>query len=233
MINAFIIDQESDSFEVFKTYLSELCPFIALKGFSTNLLSFASKQLPIKLLFINIKFLQLAESNHLSYLNSQYELICFGANKEDAYQAFQMNATGFLLKPYEKTAFLLEMNKVQNRLNALSTTKESVQTGLVGVPTIEGFEYLQVADIIQCEGLQKCTRVITTERKDIVSSYNIGEFIKLLVPYGFFSPHKSYLINLRHVKKYCKEGTIYLTNGHHVPVSRRRKAAFLSQIPHL
>ncbi len=104
---------------------------------------------------------------------------------------------------------------------------------LIGIPTVDGMEYIDVHKIIQCEGLQACTRVITTDRPNIISSYCIGKFLKLLQPFGFYSPHKSYIINLRHVKRYGKEGIITLTDKHHVPVSRRRKTEFLGLIPHI
>ena len=80
--------------------------------------------------------------------------------------------------------------------------------------------------------MQKCTRIITTTKTDIISSYNIGEFKKLLEPYGFFVTHKSHLINLTFVKHYRREGTIILKDNSSVPVSKRRKAIFLKQVIH-
>ena len=78
---------------------------------------------------------------------------------------------------------------------------ERVENALVGIPNIEGFDFVFVKEIIRCEGLQKCTRIITTSKTDIISSYNIGEFRKLLEPYHFFSPHKSHLINLAFINQ--------------------------------
>ena len=80
--------------------------------------------------------------------------------------------------------------------------------------------------------MQKCTRIITNTKTDIISSYNIGEFKKLLEPYGFFVTHKSHLINLTYVKHYRREGTIILKDNSSVPVSKRRKAIFLKQVIH-
>jgi len=94
-------------------------------------------------------------------------------------------------------------------------------------------EILNTSEIIRCEGLQKCTRIVALKRSNIVSSYNLGEFKKLLqIPY-FFSPHKSYLINLKFVQKYLKEGSILMTDNKWVPVSRRNKKKFLDCILHV
>ena len=83
----------------------------------------------------------------------------------------------------------------------------------IGIPTMEGYEIIQPEDVIRCEGMQNCTRIITKERSDIISSYNLGKFIKLFGNEIFFSPHKSHLINFLHVKKYLKEGTIIMNDG--------------------
>ena len=94
-------------------------------------------------------------------------------------------------------------------------------------PTLKGFDFISIHDIIRCEGLQKCTRIITQEKSDIISSYNIGEFVKRLEKHGFFQNHKSHLINLRHIKQYYKEGTIKMADNSFVPVSKRKKSQFL------
>ncbi len=121
----------------------------------------------------------------------------------------------------------IKLEQFENLLHERSTND------LIGIPTLEGFDFLFVREIIRCEGLQKCTRIVTTDKTDIVSSYNIGEFRKLLEPYNFFSPHKSHLINLAFIKKYRREGTIILRDNSYIPVSKRRKAEFLNQVIHL
>ncbi len=78
-------------------------------------------------------------------------------------------------------------------------------TKLVGIPTIECMEFVDTEKIIRCEGLQKCTLIVTTEKSDIISSYNLGKFVDLLEENGFFYCHRSHLINLKFVKKYTRE----------------------------
>jgi DNA-binding LytR/AlgR family response regulator len=103
---------------------------------------------------------------------------------------------------------------------------------IVGIPTLEGIEFLKTEEIIRCEGLQRLTKVFTTGAT-IISSYNIGEFGKLLCSSGFFAPHKSHLINLQYLRRYNVDGTISLRDGACVPLARRRKEAFLKWVRHL
>lgn len=103
---------------------------------------------------------------------------------------------------------------------------------LIGIPTIDGLEFLKAKEIIRCEGLQRLTKVFTAGGT-IISSYNIGEFCKLLGPYGFFSPHKSHLINLQYLRSYQIGGVITLRDGSQAPLARRRREAFLERVLHL
>lgn len=107
-------------------------------------------------------------------------------------------------------------------------------TKLVGVPTIEGIEFVDIDQVIRCEGLQKCTLIVTTEKSDIISSYSIGKFADLLQKDGFFPCHRSHLINLKFVKKYTREGYIFFSAASKpVPLARRRKCEFLGLMRHL
>ena len=63
-----------------------------------------------------------------------------------------------------------------------------------------------------------------------MSSYNIGKFKNLLNNNGFFQTHKSHLINLSFLQAYSNEGTISLSNGDSVPLSKTRKADFLNSL---
>lgn len=134
------------------------------------------------------------------------------------------------LPDVQASDFLLLKAKLE-QLEKLLKDKRTDE--LIGIPTLDGFDFISVGEIIRCEGLQKCTRIVTTSKTDIISSYNIGEFRKLLEPYYFFSPHKSHLINLAFLKKYKREGTIILRDNSCIPVSKRKKGEFLELVTHL
>lgn len=233
MINAFIIDSENETFEILGRFLKESFPSVHLKGYATSLKALIQEKIKIHLLFINTQFLNDQEAKWIMQELFPCELICVSSQLDQLHQAFQYNAFGFLLKPFQKEAVVQEIERLQKKLARQKENASINHTGLIGIPTIDGYEYVKVDSIICCEGMHKCTRIITTKKTNLVSAYNIGEFNKLLSTYGFYAPHKSYLINLNHVTKYCKDGTIYLTNSHHAPVSRRRRTDFLKKIPHL
>ena len=169
------------------------------------------------------------------------ETIFLSQSKSFAMKAFRYRASGFILKPIDIPELLSTLKeavyKINQKVIPSSEVKEilpkktiSPPGNLIGIPTFEGFDFVSIEDIIRCEGMQKCTRIVLKDKDDLISSYNIGEFIKRLEPFEFFSPHKSHLVNLVHLKKYYKEGTIRMLDDSCIPVSKRRKSAFLNRM---
>ena len=72
------------------------------------------------------------------------------------------------------------------------------------------------------------SEVFMTDGKRIVLSRTLKELEGIFVPFGFFRPHKSFLINLEHVVS-CSFHTdrhIELINKNKVELSRRKKNDF-------
>jgi two-component system, LytTR family, response regulator len=169
-----------------------------------------------------------------------FEAVYSSTHVEDAISAFQHDACGFLLKPLNLSDVINSVSSVvrrvsekrQPRLKAHHSENNLPHTRLIGIPTMEGMEFISANDIVRCEGLQKCTRIVALGKCSLISSYNIGEFRKLLEEYGFFSCHKSHLINLMHVKKITREGFVFLSDNAGVPLARRKRLDFLQLLKH-
>ncbi len=61
----------------------------------------------------------------------------------------------------------------------------------------------------------------------MIVSRTLKEFEDILIDYGFMRVHKSYLVNMQHVMRLDKEGLLWLSDGSHVAVSRRKKKEVL------
>lgn len=178
----------------------------------------------------------------LHFFTPDCEVIFVSLNKDFVMNAIQLCAAGYILEPVCKEDLMIAVENAERRITLKQEIKKNKMlinkmlnrisgTDLIGVPTIAGLDFLPAEEIIRCEGLQKCTRIFTRLRPKITSSYNLGEFRKILEPYGFFSPHKSHLINLNYIKQYKKEGSIIMTDDSIIPISRRKKVEFLECIP--
>jgi len=92
------------------------------------------------------------------------------------------------------------------------------------------YEFVKLKNIIRCERLQNYCRVYLMNGEVLTSSKPLGYYRERLVPNGFLSCHRSHLINIKHIVRYYKEGSVELIDQSVVPVSRRLKENFLHEI---
>lgn len=246
MLQTLIIDEQNQySFEL-AAKLDKFCPILELKGISDRKqeLSGFLKDMDIQLVFVNPNLISTNVVKQLGLFKPNVAMICISKSFDFLSCTDYWQSVGYLLKPISEkkliTAVDAAREKIYKNLNStdMETTpneqlKVNIEKNIIGIPTIEGFEIIQVSDIARCEGLQKCTRIITNKKFDIVSSYSIGMFKKLLSPFNsFFSPHRSHIINMNFVKKYKKSGIIVLNNDTQIPIARNKKDDFLNRIMH-
>jgi two-component system LytT family response regulator len=246
MLNTFLFDPEGTASNKLEHFLFQYCPGVSFYGKVSCIENLESTMDTINadLVFVEINPSSYSTKCLVSLAKKQLEYVVISECIELAYEAFKFNATDFILKPIEANELACTIQNVINRKKIKNDKELEKQViynlhqklagdSLIGIPTIDGFDFIKIGDILRCEGLQRCTRVVNLRGESLISSYNLGEFCRLLEPYGFFSPHRSHLINLNYIKEYKKEGTIVLHDGSSVPTSRRRKAEFLTRIVHL
>ncbi len=173
--------------------------------------------------------------------NLDFEIIFTTGFDSYAIEAIKFCAIGYVVKPIQSEDLYEAVKNAKNRiaikeenyLNKQLITNllnPKDQQNKISIPMMESLEIVAVKDIIRCEGMERCTKIVLNNSKYLVSSYNLGEFKKLLEKYGFFTCHRSHLINLTHVVRYNKEGVITLSDQSSVPLSRRSKTAFLERL---
>ena len=84
--------------------------------------------------------------------------------------------------------------------------------------------------IVRCEGWQKYTKIYLADGSCLTSSYNIGVFVNLLKPYGFYGVHKSHFINIQMIEQYQSNGMVVMRDGSEIPVARRKRDAFVQDV---
>ena len=244
MINTVLLEPTNITTALVEQVLRAHCPFVkVLKTIScTSELESVVSSFQTDLVIADAK--TFFDNQSILNATASYESIVISEIESYAVKAFKHRAVDFILKPiYEEELINAIQNarvlieekerKIKDQKTIQQLRRANQQNELIGIPTLEGFEYISIKDIVRCEGLQKCTRLITNKRADIVSSYSIGEFYRMLEPYRFFFTHKSHLINLAKVQSYKKEGTLIMQDHTSVPIAKRRKHEFLRQIKHL
>jgi two-component system, LytTR family, response regulator len=86
--------------------------------------------------------------------------------------------------------------------------------------------------MIFCESDNSYSKLHLTGSQSVVTSRSIGDFEEMLLIYDFCRIHHSTIINLQHIHEYVKGegGSVVMSDGKELDVSRRRKADLMSLI---
>ncbi len=144
-------------------------------------------------------------------------LIFITVLKEMVFQSFEVQAYDYLVKPVDEKQFGKTMERLYASMQNASEDSLLVQKGYEGriVPKDE-IVFFEVID-------RKI--YLNLASGEIIDYYERIENLETKLDGHFFRCHRSYLINLKHLKGY-KNGTAYMDNGKEVPVSRLRSREF-------
>lgn len=81
---------------------------------------------------------------------------------------------------------------------------------------------LNLNNIVYFEIYDKTGIVHTTDHQKLSFRSTLSKIESDLVTGAFFKPHKSYLVNIQHIK-YITESAIIMVDDSHIPLSRNRK----------
>ena len=237
---AILVDDEIKLQEVLRIKLERFCPNIEVIGTATNAwdaFDLIQTQQP------NIVFLDIAMPSESGFDLLQrfprinFEIIFVTGFNQYALDALKLSAVDYLLKPVstqelksavQKAVHNIETRQKLERYAILqhNIKSEAQQGDKISILCSDKHEFVKIAHIIRCEGWQKYSKIYLQNGTCIVSSYNIGFFKEMLESKGFYSVHKSHLINQYHIKSYQKAGIVVLSDGSEVPVARRKKEDF-------
>ncbi|HQQ13556.1 MAG TPA: LytTR family DNA-binding domain-containing protein [Bacteroidales bacterium] len=166
------------------------------------------------------------------------------AHDSYAITAFRFNAIDYILKPVDLHQFLEAVEKVRNQplLSADKSERYFITPGNANVvrkklalPTHEGINIINTESIIRCESDGSYTTFVLAGGQKITVSRSMKEYDEMLTPSGFFRVHQSHLVNLNQIRQFLKEdgGTLIMTDGSRIEVSRRRKDLLLQLLQSL
>lgn len=123
------------------------------------------------------------------------------------------------------------------KLEALETNlnAEDRQCKKIVIKTLESIHLLDKNNITHCESDGGYCMVFTTEGEEIMTSRPIKDFDEMLAGSGFYRVHRSFLINLSHIKRLDKAegGTVILSNDQKIPVASRKREILLGLLDEL
>jgi two-component system LytT family response regulator len=157
-------------------------------------------------------------------------------------QALNQSAAYYLLKPLDIEELIKAVDKIKKERATENYTQHArilldnlragtTQQQKVMLPTLEGFEIVDIQRIIYCEAEDNFTRFFIDNGQPQLSCRTLKHFEDLLKPHRFVRIHRSYLINPNYVIRYSKGkgGFITMKNNKELEVSPNKKKDLLNR----
>ncbi len=239
MLNAIIVDDEIDGIRTLDIELGRYCPQVKVTATFTSakeaLLELRSHT--PDLLFLDIELGEMTGFDLLQSLGDcPFDIIFVTAYDEFAIQAFEVAATGYLLKPFDRRQLVSAVHRVEKKrfsqqpaYRVLLENLRNTNNEKLTVPTENSLEVIPIRDIIYLGSENNYSRLFLRGGEELLSSKSLKKFESVLTPAGFFRCHNSYLINLRQVKRFMKgvNERLVMSNGHEVYISRSKRGELL------
>lgn len=238
-LNAIIVEDEANSREILTNYLAKYCKNVNLLGEAATIkdgVKLIEESQP-DLVFLDV---EMPFGNAFDLLdklpNRTFETVFVTAYNQYAMDALNNHAAYYLMKPINIDELIKAVEYVSHtkeRENALEgqilKPKLNKVDGKITLPQQDGFQVLNVSDILYCKADDNYTEIYL-ENKKILVSKTLKYFEEALSEFSFARIHKSYLVNVNEVVKYKKGkgGSVVISSGKELMVSASKKKGLLS-----
>ena len=242
MLRTLIIDDEDHMRDTLIKLLEFHCPDVTVVGQASGVSSgvAAINEFHPDLVLLDIQMKDGTGFDLLYSLPSiDFKVIFVTAHDQFAIQAFRCSAIDYLLKPVNpehlteaikragqmiQEHFNIQMKALEDNLKSMNKQHKKII-----IKTTENIHLLELKNIISCESDNSYTTINTSEGDHILVSKTLKDYEDMLSDCGFYRVHKSYLINLLHIKRFERQdgGYIVLTNDVKIPVASRKRDELL------
>ncbi|GGX13982.1 LytR/AlgR family response regulator transcription factor [Aquimarina muelleri] len=237
-LTAIIVDDEVNSRAILRNYLAKYCTTVTILGEAASVqetLELLKTNTP-DMLFLDV---EMPYGNAFDLLEQvpdrTFEIVFVTAYDHYAVDALNAQATYYLLKPIAIDNLIKAVDHVthikkkeEKLLDAVLVPKVTTVEGKITIPQQDGFEVLQILDILYCEADDNYTKIYLNKGQKLVSK-TLKYFEESLNSHGFLRIHKSYLVNVSKIVRYRKGkgGSVVLSSGKELAVSSSKKAVLL------
>jgi two-component system LytT family response regulator len=242
MMKAVIIDDEKDSRQILANYLGKYCADVTVCGFGESVstgLDVISQHQP-DIVFLDI---EMPYGNGFDMLDKisdiTFETVFVTAFGNYAIQALNQSAAYYLLKPIDIDELIKSVEKIKKERASDNYTQharvllDNVRAGAqqkIMLPTLQGFEIVDINSILYCEAVDNFTRFHFESGNPQLICRTLKYFEEVLKPHRFLRIHRSHVVNPEYVIRYSKGkgGFVTMKNNQELEISPNKKQEFLS-----
>lgn len=191
------------------------------------------------LVFLDVEMTDMTGFEMLSQVPvPDFQVIFITSYSHYAIKAIRFNALDYIVKPVdigELGAALarFEARAAQNRYpDQLSQALQNLQAKrpeeqVLMLAMQDGELRVPLKHLLRIEGERNYSYLFIERHPRRLSSKHLGEFEEMLSDKGFFRCHRSHLVNGLHIQSADGAKGLTLSDGTELPISRRKKEAFL------
>lgn len=147
-------------------------------------------------------------------------IVFITALKDYVFDAFEVNAMNYLLKP-------IDNHKLHKTLEKITITNEENKDEFLIINKNRVVSKIAFSKIIYCEVLNH--RVFVYEKNEQHEYQAKIDILERQLSRNFFRSHRSFIVNLSHVAGYS-DGYAVMSSGERIPVATRRFSDFMKAL---
>jgi len=156
-----------------------------------------------------------------------------------AVEAFKLSAIDYLLKPIdveelklavEKAINVIQDKNIANKFDDLKKAFKQLSLNKIALEIPKGIIFVSHDDVLLFEADSMYTKVYLKDGKTELICKPLKHFVEQLESKPiFYKPHRSYLINLKHIKELSKKDGYFLImeNKKTIPIAKDKKEEFI------
>ncbi|MFT4600024.1 MAG: two-component system LytT family response regulator [Arenicella sp.] len=214
---AILVDDEEGARNVLKSLLEMYCPQITLIDSCEDVEQavISIKKNKPDLVFLDIEMPNYAGYEIASFFDEiDFKIIFITAYDQYALKAFDLSALDYLLKPIETERLVQAVEKFEKSVNfekdalnyqTLLSNLNSNEVKKLVVQVQGGQKVIDISEIVALEASESYCIIHTLSQTKYLYSRNLKHFENLLSENkNFIRTHKSWMVNINHLKSYSK-----------------------------
>ncbi len=225
-LNIAICDDDKDDIQrlhnLLQTYALDQSLLIQLTEFSNGedfLLAY--EQQPFDIVFMDIYLTGMSGTEVIASCNSEsLQTVFTTTSREFAIEAFNLNASHYLLKPVTYEA-------IDDAIKRCLATRDVQHFRCLEIKTNQGLVSLPVHQILYIEVFNKVC-LVHTEKNTFHTYSSLDSLFELLDSHTFMRAQRSYIVNMNDIESFYFDH-IVLSNGKEIMLSRNTRSELKKQ----
>ena len=236
-MKCIIIDDEPLAVDLLKDFVGKVESLELVNTFNNAIDAISAiNKTEVDLIFLDIEMPHFTGIDFIKAIDKKPLIIFTTAYSNYAVEGFDFGAVDYLIKPIPFNRFLKAVVRAQHVFTPPEVVHNS-NTPIIAADESNNFMFVRAeyenvkinyTDILFVEGLKDYVKIYTTDGKYVLTLMSLIKLENSLAHKGFSRIHRSYIVNLAHIKSIQKNKVLIVDKR--LPISESYKTAFFSKI---